>query len=139
MPPAGKPPSTTPELDDYARLLAPLIERFGTSRNFRDWLQASKEIAAIKAQHLKNEDAEGRVISKDIVRTHVLGAIESANRRLLTDTPKTIARRLYAAHASGQPVEEAESIARDLLSSQLRGVKDTAVKLLRERPPDGNE
>ena len=119
------------DLAELASILSPLTERFGTEPAFKEWLDALKKIEEIREKRLKNEALEGELISRELVKTHVFGAIESSNRRLLSDTPKTIARRLYAAAKADEPVEEAEKVVRELISSQLRPVKDTAARVLR--------
>lgn len=128
----GPPAATPDELDAYADLLGPIIEKFGTARGFADWLKASKDIEAIRARQLENEEAEGRLISRDFVKTHVLGLVEACWRRLLQDATKTIARRIYAAAKSAQPVEEAERIVAEILSANLEPLKTTAAKLVRD-------
>lgn len=141
-PPTGRRPSPPPpepiqpraeavQLDAWARLLRPLADRFGTARGFRDWLLALKDLEVIRAKTLENEETEGRLISRELVKTHVLGAVEAANRRLLTDSPKTIARRVYAAANTKVPVEDAEQIVREAISSQLKPAQETAARLLR--------
>lgn len=120
------------EIESYAYLtLDELTQRFGTARAFRDFLDARKKISEIREKDLANDETEGRLIDRELVRTHVFGAIEASNRRLLGDSPKTIARRLYALAKSGAPVEEAETIAREIIASQLKAVKATASRVLR--------
>lgn len=111
--------------------LAQIVERFGTKTGFKDWLVARKTIADIREKELKSDETEGRLIDRELVKTHVFGAIEAGNRRLLGDSPKTIARRLYALAKSGAPVEEAEKVVREIISSQLKPVKTTAARVLR--------
>lgn len=123
---------TSAEIESYAYLsLEELTQRFGTAIVFRDWLDARKKISEIREKDLKNDETEGRLIERELVRTHVFGAIEASNRRLLGDAPKTIARRLYALAKSGAAVEEAEKVAREIIASQLKAVKATAVRVLR--------
>ncbi|HET9954162.1 MAG TPA: hypothetical protein VFQ61_06650 [Polyangiaceae bacterium] len=105
---------------------------FGTVTGFRDWLEARRKLEELREKELRNAEADGKLISIKLVRTHVFGAIESGNRRLLTDSPKTITRRLYAAARSDVPMEEAEQMVREIISSQLKPVKETAVRVLRD-------
>lgn len=107
------------------------IERYGTVTHLRDWLLALKEMEAIREKRLKNEESEGKLIPREPVRAYVFGAIDAANRRLLNDSSKTIALRLYALAEAGTPLEDAERIVRELISSQLRPVKQQAAKGLR--------
>lgn len=128
-------PSAAAEDDDiegYAHLTIDEVVRcFGRKPAFRFWLDARKKIADIREKELKNDETTGRLIEREFVRVHVFGAIEAGNRRLLGDTPKTLARRLYALAKSGAPVEEAEKVVRELLSSQLKVVKAATTKALR--------
>jgi hypothetical protein len=132
-PPKESPPpaNTVKELDEFGSLLRPLVARFGTARSFRDYLAALKELETIREKILGNDETEGRLISRELVKTHVLGAIEAGNRRLLSDAPKTIARRVFAAAKSGGTVEDAEQLVREIVGSHLNPVKTTASRLLR--------
>ena len=78
------------DLAELASILSPLTERFGTEPAFKEWLDALKKIEEIREKRLKNEALEGELISRELVKTHVFGAIESSNRRLLSATPQTI-------------------------------------------------
>jgi hypothetical protein len=132
-PPKESPPptDTVKELDEYSSLLLPLVKRFGTARSFRDYLASLKEIETIREKLLGNDETEGRLISRELVKTHVLGAIEAGNRRLLSDAPKTIARRVFAAAKGGGTVEDAEQLVREIIGSHLKPVATTASRLLR--------
>lgn len=124
------------DADDVEALIGQLtidevVRRFGTRAKFRAWLDARKKLEDIREKELKNDETLGRLIERELVKTHVFGAIEAGNRRLLGDTPKTLARRLYALAKSGAPVEEAEAVVREVISSQLQPVKATAARVLR--------
>lgn len=130
---AGATDVTEEDIEEYAHLsLDQLKEMFGTARAFVDWLDARKKISEIREKDLRNAETQGRLIERELVRTHVFSAIEAGNRRLLGDSPKTIARRLYALAKSGAPVEEAEAVVREIVSSQLRPVRATAARVLRD-------
>lgn len=123
---------TEEEIEAYAHLtLDELVEKFGTAVRFAKWLDARKKISEIREKDLKNDETDGRLIDREFVRTHVFGAIEAGNRRLLGDAPKTIARRLYSLAKAGAPVEEAEAVVREIISSQLRPVKTAAARGVR--------
>ena len=134
-PPARKvpppPEGTSEELEELAEAIRPLLEKFGTHTAFKDWLAALKSIEDIREKRLRNEETDGRLIARELVKHHVFGAIDSANRRLLLDVPKTVARRIYALAKSGASLEEAEQAVRDVIGSQLRPVKSTASRVLR--------
>jgi hypothetical protein len=131
-----------PELDEsgYAEelrewTLFEIATRFGTLRAFKDHLEAHEKLERARKLRLDNEETEGRLIERELVKTHVMGAIEGTNRRLLTDTPKTLARTLYAMHAAGASLEEAEAQTRRLIGDQLTPVRDKAIRLLRKPKP----
>lgn len=122
-------PSDIDGMEDLT--LREITARFGTVLAFKDWLDARKKLVDIREKDLRNAETQGVLISRDLVEHHVFGAIENANRQLLADSPKTITRRLFAMARSGAPLEEAERVVRDIISSQLRPVKATAARVLR--------
>lgn len=112
------------------RALRPIVNRHGTRRAFKDWLGALKDLEDIRKRRLDNEETEGRLISRELVKTHVFGAIEGSHRRLLGDAPKTIARTMYGMAKSGEPLEAAEERVRELISTVLKPVKATANRVV---------
>lgn len=123
-----------PPIEDLLHLtLNEIIRRHGTDTGFKDYLDQRKKIADIREKTLKNLELAGRLIERELVKTHIFGALEESNRRLLGDSPKTIARRLYALAASGAPVEEAEATVREIMTSQIKPAKATASRVLRRR------
>lgn len=115
--------------DDWT--LRRITDVYGTHTKFIRWLDARKKLADIKEKDLKNEETEGKLIERELVKTHVFAAIDSVFRRLLSDSPKKLARTIYAAAKSGRPVEEAEKLIRDDISSQLTPLKLRAAQVLR--------
>lgn len=109
-----------------------VAERWGTSRSYVDWLEAYQKQQRARDLWLKNEQAEGSLISRELVETHVFGAMEALSKRLLTDAVKTLAARLYSLAKSGAPLEQAETDARELVTKQLRPVKSRVVRVLRK-------
>jgi hypothetical protein len=112
------------EVDKLRRALRPILARFGTRRGFRDWLVALKDLEDIRKKRLDNEETEGRLISRELVKTHVFGAIEGSHRRLLGDAPKTIARLLYSMAKTGETIEAGEQRARDVIETVLKTVRN---------------
>ncbi len=133
-PPKVPAPKEITELQELQELLRPLVERYGTSRNFRDWLLSLKDTELILAKHLANEEAMGRLISKELVSAHVLGALGGLTRKLLRDTPKTLARKVVALRS----VEDVERVIREHIGSQIVPVKDKVIRLLRDPDEDPN-
>ena len=150
LPPPAPPPAVAPppppssssllpniwdrvDVEEYADwTLRQISDQFGTVTAFKDWLDARKKQVAIREKELRNSEIEGTLIPRDAVRTHVFGHIDGVNRRLLQDLPKTIARRVYALARSDTPVEDAERLVREILSSELRPLKERVARTLRE-------
>ena len=131
--PPAPPPDDGVDLAKYADMtLRELVRQFGTDRGFKDWLEARIKIETAREKRLANDEADGRLISREGVRAHVLGVIEACFRRLLQDTPRTLAMKLLGAAKGGATVEEAEQIVRDFVSSQLTPMKESAARALRE-------
>jgi hypothetical protein len=121
------------DISRYADMtLRDLVDRFGSVRALKDWLEALKKIEDIREKRLNNEEVQRQLISRELVKTHVFGFLEAGNRRLLGDTPKTIARRLYSLARSDAPIEEGEKLVREIIGSQLNPQKERVSKLLRE-------
>jgi hypothetical protein len=111
--------------------LQQVVERFGTFTQFTDLLDARKKIADIVEKDLKNDATTGRLIERELVKTHVFGAMEQQNKRLLQDAAPNITRTIYAAARSGKSVEEAENEAREILTRILSPAKESAARALR--------
>ncbi len=125
-------PEITEELADLT--IRRIVELHGTNRAFKDWLDAMNRIENMRKTRLDNDESEGRLVDRDLVKQSVFGAIDSAHIRLLQDTPKTAIARIYAAAKAGQPPEDAEKILRDLISAQLKPLKAKASAYLRRKP-----
>ncbi len=120
-------------VEPYASMsLRDLIAQFGSVRAFKDHLDALKKIEDIRKTRLDNDQTEGTLISRELVKGHVLSYIDSAQRRLLTDTPKTIVARIYARARADEPIEVAVEETKKLIQDQLRPLKAAATRNLRE-------
>lgn len=133
-------PPALPAFDELptAEELGPLtlneiIARFGSRHGVREWVDIKHRLAATRKLELANGEADGRLIGREAVRVHVFGVIDGTNRRLLNDSPRTLARVIVAAVKSGESIEHVEQLIRDHLSSQLRNVKAHALMALRAR------
>lgn len=110
-------------VDELADLtLLQICERYGTVSTYKNHLEAFEKRERALKYRLDNEEAEGRLIDRALV-ARVIGTLDGANRRLLGDGPKTIARRLYAMARSDEPVEDAESTVHEIIGSILKAVK----------------
>jgi hypothetical protein len=132
-PPEGVVEGSNQDLKQLTDLLDPMVKRFGTDLRFKDWLAALKDIELIHEKRLKNGETEGGLISRELVKLHVLGALESAFKRLLGDAAKTIAAKVANTIRSGGGLEEAQRQVREEISKQLKPVKDKAARNLRHK------
>jgi hypothetical protein len=126
------PRGTTHELAAIAARIRPIVRTYGTVRSMLDCLRSLKEIEVINRTRLDNDERAGRLIDRELVQTHVFAALDGMARLLLTDSPKTIARRAYAMAKSGATAEEGERMVREIVESQLVHVRDKVVKLLEQ-------
>lgn len=107
-----------------------VVRRFGTERAFKDWLEAHKKIEDVEEKRIKNMELRGELVRRDFVVHTVFSAWEDSNRRLLSDVPRTVTARLYAAALSGIAKEESEEVVKDLISEALVAVKEAATRNL---------
>ena len=108
-------------LDQVAKMeIRDLVQRFGHVDLLKSWLDAAKKAADTRAVDLKNDETKGLLIDRELVRTHVFGAMEGSHVRLLGDAPKSITRRVYAMCGAGEPIETAERVVRDMIGSHLK-------------------
>ncbi len=135
---ASEPTPQAPSLDDSGfseelgdLTLREIVERFGTVRAYQKILEAHVK----REQALKNRIANaiklGDLVARSLVQTHVLAFIDGVFKRLLSDSPKTLVKRVYELAQSGTPIEDAERFAREHISSQLNPLKATAERVLR--------
>lgn len=110
-----------------------ITDRHGSLTACADFVDLRKDVAATKRLELQNAETEGRLIPRDLVATHVFGAIEAMNRRLLSDTAKSLALLITSAVKNDETLEQIETRIRDDISTHLRFVKTTAARVLRRR------
>ncbi|MHA1839308.1 MAG: hypothetical protein ACTSYO_05030, partial [Candidatus Ranarchaeia archaeon] len=113
--------------------LRDLVARFGTDESFKRWVDAAKVLADIRLKDLKADEMMGKMIPRELVKTHIFGAIENSNLRLLSDLPKTLSQRLQAHFKSGGTTEEGEELGRELIGSQLKSLKSMAIRVLKKK------
>jgi hypothetical protein len=110
-------------VDELADLtLLQICTQYGTVSAFKAHLEAFEKRERALKYRLENEEAEGRLIDRELV-VRVIGAFDGANRKLLSDGPKTISRRLYAMARAEQTIEEAEATVHEIISTILKAVK----------------
>lgn len=108
------------ELEDLT--LIQICARYGTVSAYKAHLEAFEKRERALKYRLENEEAEGRLIERELV-ARVISSFDGANRKLLSDGPKTISRRLYAMARAEHTIEEAEATVHEIISSILKAVK----------------
>lgn len=128
-------PATPQTAQDIARVkhksIVEVVTEHGTQFQFFEWLKALKLIEDVTTAKLKNEQTTRGLISRELVEGHVMGIIDAAFRKLLTDAAKSIAARLHSLAKAGAESEELEEAAREIISSQLKAIKAKSVKTLK--------
>ena len=112
--------------------LIEIVRIFGTDVRLSDWLASVKKIEDIAEKQLKNQTARGQLISREFVRTRIFDLIETSYTRLLSDSPRTIVARLNELFESGETKEAQELIVRDIISTQIKGIKTKTIKSLQK-------
>jgi len=111
--------------------LAEIVERHGTSGQFKTWVDAKKIIIDIQTRIVKLAQLEGTLVSRDLVKVGVIEPIDAAHRKLLTDGAKTIARRVTAMTSGGRPLEDCEAFVKDQIASFIRPMKAKIARSLK--------
>lgn len=115
-----------------AMSLREIVNQFGSGAQFKDYTAARKTLEEIRMRKLKNQQTEGLLIPRGLVSKIIFSAIENSHLRLLQDSPRTITARVVALIKSGGTSEECELLVRGLISTQLKGVKAAAQRLLKD-------
>ena len=137
---SARPSPPAPEDDDFYKEIAgfedwtlrELLNKFGSSQQFKNWLDARKSIEDIKMKELNLAEKKGDLIPRQMVKDFLFSLLENYHSRLLSDYPKTIVRMLFPLVKTGGTKEEAEKRIVDLLSSELRTVKEETQRKLRK-------
>lgn len=111
--------------------LRELIQRFGTDTAFCDWLTATKAIEEINGKRIKNAQAEGLLVSRELVRVGVIDVFNAALLRLMTDGAKTLATEVVMKHKAGADLPELEAHVSAVLGTFIKPVKAKAERTLR--------
>ena len=120
------------EIKDVLHLtLAEIVERHGTSGQFKTWLDAKKTIVDVQTRIVKLAQLEGVLVSRDLIKVGVIDPIDAAHRKLLTDGAKTIARRVTAMNSGGRPLEDCEDFVKDQIASFIRPMKAKVARSLK--------
>jgi hypothetical protein len=111
-------PEQTVDLDELARLLNVITERFGELTAVQPHVKCRKMLEEARKAAMLRERIEGRLIARTTV-VRMVDHVDVAFRLLLTDAPRTIATRLSAPDMPG-----ATAMIRDVMSQHLSAARD---------------
>lgn len=124
-------PKAPPGSTDFEEMtLKEIIGKFGTSYQFKDYLASWKTLADIRLKELQLKERNGQLIERDFVQSHVFALLDGMHKRLLMDTPKTIAAQVIAMTKSGANETEISRTVHDLISAQIISVQKKVRKNL---------
>jgi hypothetical protein len=119
--------------------LKDVVDQFGTSTGFVDWLKATKDIEMINEKRLKNAKTMGELVHRDLVKIGIIDPIDAAHRKILSDGTKTMAKRAMSMVLSGTTAQDLEAFFSEHLSSFIRPVKTKvrrAFKNVQQQPEE---
>lgn len=111
--------------------LREIIEKFGTDVRFVDWLKAVKAIEDIQEKRLKNEQTQGNLVNRDLIRVGIIEPLNTAHVKMMTDGAKTISVRVPAMANAGEDKVAIEHYVSDLISSFIRPVAAKVERVLK--------
>lgn len=111
--------------------LRELIEKFGTSVAFSDWLKSLKAIEDIEEKRLKNRATRGELIDRDFVKIHVFGNVEDLFSKLLNDSPSSLTSIAVDMVEAGETKEEITESIYKSISTLIKNSKSKILKALK--------
>jgi hypothetical protein len=107
--------------------LRDLRHSFGLPESMLTWLEIRRKAEDLRGREIVNNERMGALIPRELVRAHIFGALEQLAQRLLTDTPQTLGKRIYALAKAGAEPVEAQEMAAELIGAQIRNTKQVIV------------
>lgn len=101
-------------------------------------LMMRKRRAEIERLEMRNLREQNALISRALVKTHVIGLIQELFLRLLRYAPPTIAMRVGAAARSGATQEELTKLVYSIIQPELAGAQRRSVDAIRRCQVQGN-
>lgn len=105
-----------------------VVQKFGASPAFLDWVKALKEIEAIVDRRIKNNKALGKLVSIKFVEQHVISNFDNIHSRMLDDGSKTITLDVIEKHKSGLNSSEIQEHVSEIISSFIEKGKKNILK-----------
>lgn len=112
--------------------LADILEQWGSIVGVQDWLTIRRTAADIVRLEARNRKELGELIDRELVKTHVFGAIDGILKRFLTDTPRTLSHQMASMAKAGATVGEMETAIAKSFARDLEDIRDRAVRTLGE-------
>lgn len=128
------------ELDQLLRMnFGSVLERFGSVDSVFGFAKTAKELAYAKKAQVVVAETRGKLVRRDFVMRHVIGALDGFHRRLLIDTAPAIETRLTLAIKAGATPEERRSVVHDLHSAALERAKRELLGAINNASQDAND
>lgn len=100
-----------------------ILTKFGTNTRFQDWLRSLKTMAEIDEKWIKSATSKGELVSRKLVKDHIIGPFDAAHIKMMTDGAKTITKRALSMHDSGRDQKDIEEFVSDQIGSFIRPLK----------------
>ncbi len=125
------------EFKDYADLtVREVVKQYGSELMFKEFLSAMDKIAGLKLKEMNLAERTGELIERSIVSNIVFDGFETLHLRLLSESSKTISRKLGSMIKSGAEPEQCEKEVKRIISKLLKLTKRGMVKGLKLARPD---
>lgn len=121
-------PESFAEYGDWT--LREVVQTFGTSTKFKEFLDALGKMEQTEERRLKNEERSGKLIARDLVSVAFIDVFDAAHRRLMTDGARSLSASVAAKIRADIPTPEIEAHISDVIGSFITPAKDKAVRYL---------
>lgn len=117
---------------DYADMtVREIVAKFGTDTRFVDYLKALKSIEDIQEKRLKNEQTQGNLVQRDLIRIGIIEPLNTAHVKMMTDGAKAISVRVPAMSAAGEDNVVIEKYISGVISSFIKPVAAKVERVLK--------
>jgi hypothetical protein len=120
------------DLADLEEPLKTLTEKYGEARDFGNWVQQRKNLAAARKEEMQQARVAGRLIARTTVQ-NMISHIDVAFRLLLTDAPRKIATQV-----APQDMPRTAALIRDTMGQMLDAAKAHLIQSLQNDDPLAN-
>lgn len=108
-----------------------ILNKFGSTVKFIEFLKASQIISAVKEKNLKNAVLEGQLVSRDSVQKNFFDPVNAAHLKLMSDGAKNLTQTIKAKVLAGVSDPEIEKIASGIVASFIKPVKSKMTRALK--------